>query len=294
MTHRISFPAIGTRWDIRVDGDVSTARWSELTSAIMARIDQFDLDYSRFRPDSLVTHMAAQAGKHRLPADGHKMLAFYEQLYRLTGGKVTPLIGATMVDAGYDATYSFRPKAKLAAPLDWDQVIRYSNNEVELARPVLLDFGAAGKGYLVDLVAELLNESGVHNYLINAGGDVAHQSATNTPAIIGLENPFDGDQAVGTVPVSNQSIAASSGSKRKWQHFTHIIDPDSLASPDDIVATWVIAADTMTADGLATALFFTPPKPLRAHFNFQYAILRHDLRLSYSDQFKATIFKSKE
>jgi thiamine biosynthesis lipoprotein len=263
-----------------------------LSEAITGRIDQFDHAYSRFRPDSLVTHMASQAGTHNMPADAHRMLEFYEQLYRITGGKVTPLIGATMVDAGYDASYSFRPKASLATAPHWDDVISYDTHSLTLTRPVLLDFGAAGKGYLVDLIAGLLSDAGLHDYLINAGGDIAHRG--DTSVIAGLESPFDTSQAIGTVPLHNQAIAASAGTKRKWQHFTHIIDPQSRTSPQDIVATWVIAADTMTADGLATALFFAAPETLRTHFDFQYAVLRRNARLSYSDGFNATLFNTKD
>jgi thiamine biosynthesis lipoprotein len=58
----------------------------------------------------------------------------------------------------------------------------------------------------------------------------------------------------------------------------------------EIVATWVIAEQTMIADGLATALFFVPPEQLREAFQFEYARMHYNGSLEYSPRFKEGIF----
>ena len=285
----LTFEAIGTHWYITAD--IDGVRASDVEHAVRERIETFDKTYSRFRPDSLVTKMAQQAGAYELPADAYEMLKFYEQLYASTKGLVTPLIGQVMSDAGYDAGYSFQEKPLLPPPR-WEEVITYSRERIALTRPALLDFGAAGKGYLVDIVAGVLDDASARAYVINAGGDIKHKNPDNDPLTVGLENPLNHAEVVGIVELRNQSICASSGSRRKWGQYTHIINPDTLVSPQDVQATWVVAESAMLADGLATALFFADPAKLRKQFDFSFAMLGSDMSLAYPRDFPVTINKA--
>jgi thiamine biosynthesis lipoprotein len=286
-----TFEAIGTHWNIQVQQQITPAAWEKLLVRIHARIDTFDKAYSRFRDDSLVTAMSRGSGTYQLPADGYRMLTFYEQLYKATNGAVTPLIGQTIADAGYDATYSFASQP-LHTPPSWEDTITYDKTSITLHHPALLDFGAAGKGYLVDIIGDLLAEANVMSYLVNGSGDIRYRSAQNQPLEVGLENPFDTTEAIGTAQLVSQSICASAGSKRAWRGFNHIIDPNTLSSPEEIAATWVVANDTMTADGLATALFFTDAQKLEQLFTFSYAILHQDMSLQCSKDFPVTAFNA--
>jgi thiamine biosynthesis lipoprotein len=285
----VQFDAIGTHWDIQIHQQIGLQAWRALQKQLHARIDTFDKAYSRFRTDSLVSQMARQAGTYELPADGHKMIAFYEQLYRITHGAITPLIGQVLADSGYDAAYSFASR-QLSTPLRWEAALTYTQTHITLHQPLLLDFGAAGKGYLIDIISALVGKSGIEEYVINAGGDILCHSSLHTPWSVGLENPFDTSEALGIIKVTNQSICASAGSKRTWGNFHHIIDPHTLLSPDAVAATWVVATDTMTADGIATALFFTDAAELQKQFSFAYAILYKDMSLIHSKEFTAELF----
>lgn len=283
-----AFEAIGTRWSVQVWGDITDADWEAAQMAMGARIEAFDHAYSRFRDDSMVSQMSRKAGRYKLPSDALQLLQFYRKLYDATGGLVTPLIGQTMVDAGYDTTYSFTPKA-LSAPPDWDEALHFDRENVELSRPALLDVGAAGKGYLVDLIGQLLVKHNIRNFVINAGGDVLHQGPAGAIRVA-LENPQDTSQALGVVELANASLCASAGTRRQWGSYHHIINPVTLNSPREIVATWVIAKDAMTADGLATALFLVEPEQL-GEFKFDYAVLGNNMNMRYSAGFSNALFK---
>jgi thiamine biosynthesis lipoprotein len=288
---RTNFDAIGTKWMVEVREELDDNTWESLLVRIYARIQDFDMSYSRFRPDSLVSKMAMKAGKYDLPPDGPKLLNFYHKLYTATSGKVTPLIGQAIADAGYDASYSLQPKQMKAVPR-WEDVVSYSEKSITLQQPALLDFGAAGKGYLVDIIAESLIKAGLEDFTIDASGDILHRSKAKVEAKIGMENPQDISEAIGVVSLGNASLCASAGSKRQWSTFTHMIDPDKLESPSDILATWVVAEDTMTADGLATALFFTRAEDLRKEFEFSWAVLNNDMSLEWSKDFPVQTFEA--
>lgn len=288
---QLAFEAIGTRWTIGVRSNMDDKSWGALVRALQTRIVQFDKTYSRFRSDSFVSHLSRAAGIYPLPEDAYPLLQFYEQLYRATTGSVTPLIGQTMSDAGYDAAYSLRPK-QLHRPPEWDQVLRYDKRHITLHQPALLDFGAAGKGYLVDLVHELLVQAGSVRHSVNAGGDIFYYATDDERLDVGLENPQNPQEAIGVASIHNQSICASSGSRRAWGKYHHIIDPFVLQSPRDVMATWVAADTAMQADGLATALFFTKPVVLQKQFTFSYALLDSDLQLTRSHDFPAVVYEA--
>ena len=109
-----AFEAIGTSWKISIEEELSPQRQTALLDKILQRIERFDRSFSRFREDSDVTRWSRAAGTYPLPEDAGPLFALYRAMYDATGGAFTPLIGQTMVDAGYDATYSLKPKETIA------------------------------------------------------------------------------------------------------------------------------------------------------------------------------------
>jgi thiamine biosynthesis lipoprotein len=285
-----TFEAIGTRWQIMLPSGEALSNATQ--GRVLERIKEFDQTYSRFRDDSWVSRLAEQAGSYAYPQDFQPLIQVYEDLYRITNGKITPLIGQTLVEAGYDAAYSLTP-GDMSVPPRWDDVIELKENTITLEKPVLLDFGAAGKGYLVDIVTEILEEEGITEYVVDAGGDVRVRLSPNAPARIGLEHPSEPERIIGIAELTNGSICGSAGNRRKWAEFTHIIDPDLLSSPQHIQAVWVTSAEARVADAFATALFFIEPERLvsAAHeYSFEYLVVHSDYSYTCSDMFPAEIF----
>lgn len=290
MTPSFKFEAIGTSWQIDIAEDVSVSTQEELLQKIHERIDKFDKDYSRFRLDSLVTKWSKETGTFDLPSDAKPMLDIYERMYKLTGGSMTPLIGRVMEDAGYDAEYSLKTKPTLTQPPSWNEAIEYSFPKISIKQPVVLDFGAAGKGYLIDIIADILKAEGFKNFTIDAGGDIVHESLKGEKMRIGLEHPTDTTMAIGVVELGNQSICGSAGNRRAWGEFHHIIDPYTLKSPRHLLATWVVAETALLGDALASALFFVDAKVLIGEYNFQYLVLNADGSVSHSEGFPTELF----
>lgn len=285
----LTFEAIGTHWQIDIMQEISADDLRKFHSLILACIDEFDKTYSRFRPDSLVTEISKQEGTFTLPDDAELLFFLYRRIYDLTHGKVTPLIGNALEEAGYDADYSFVPKIIHTPPV-WDDAIEYTHPLLKMKQKAMLDFGAAGKGYLVDILGELLHELGVTHFTIDAGGDILHASPDDIPIRIGLEHPEDSSKVIGVVEIANQSICGSAGNRRKWENFHHILDPDTLASPQEVLATWVVADNAIVADALATCLFFVSPEDLLRDFSFEYVILLQDYSLVHSPRLQSEFY----
>ena len=280
-----SFEAIGTTWEVE-----AVQITQIIKDKVLARIEEFDQAYSRFRSDSLVTVMSYEAGIYTLPDDAKPMMDLYRDLYKVTKGLVTPLIGRALSDAGYDAQYSFAKKDMYPSPA-WNESLDYKFPKLVIKKPVLLDFGALGKGYLVDIIGELLIKNGIEQFIINAGGDILVKGQT---AQVALEHPLDPSQAIGIADIVSQSICGSAGNRRAWGEFTHIIDPKNLSSPTQYSAVWAVAGSAMLADAMTTALYFTSPEVLHKRYNFEYALLSKELSLEYSQNFPATFFDGAE
>lgn len=283
------FQAIGTQWHVQLDDDMPAEFTHDLSVRIRERINLFERDYSRFLPDSLLNVMSRKPGRYSLPNDARPLLDLYQKLYVATKGIFTPLIGQTLVAAGYDSSYSLQP-SDLHSPAAWDEVLEYSYPFLTVKKAAQLDFGGLGKGCVVDLVVNLLREHHVHSFCINAGGDIYYQNQGNAHISVGLENPQDPLQALGVAHILNQSICGSSGSRRAWGDFHHIIDPHSLSSPKHILATWVVAQTTLLADAMATCLFLVPSSILLKEFEFEYLIVFPDYSVQKSANFPAEIF----
>ena len=139
----LSFDAIGTKWQIDLTGNVNLE--PTLEKSIKDRIERFENTYSRFRDNSLVGQIAKSKGDYFFPEDSKELFEIYRVMYELTDGLMTPLIGGTLVDAGYDKSYSLTTRETILAPKKWNEVMEWNYPKLKTNKPVGLDFGAAGK-----------------------------------------------------------------------------------------------------------------------------------------------------
>lgn len=278
-----AFKAIGTSWTINTESEIT----AEIKSEVLNRVEIFEQNYSRFRSNSLISEISQKAGSYNLPDDAEKLFSVYKKLYEATDEMVTPLMGKVLSDAGYDSNYSLKPKEEVFAAPKWEDAFEYNHPTLVLKAPTQFDFGAAGKGYLVDLVSEILENHKIASYMVNAGGDIRTRGRLIK---VGLENPSNTTEAVGVTEIRNTSICGSAGNRRAWDKYTHIINPKTAKSPTEIIAVWVVAETTILADGLTTALFFTDPNSLKNKFNFEYAIIYKNHSLDHSPNFPGNFF----
>jgi FAD:protein FMN transferase len=283
-----TFDAIGTRWTIDVYDEPADTRYESALAEVEKRISEYDKTFSRFRDDSLIARMAHHHGAYPLDDTGVTLISLYEKLYYLTDGAFTPLIGSLLESAGYDKKYSLSPQT-LLPPQRWENILTLQRATLTLHEPAVLDFGAAGKGQLIDIVATTLLHHDITSYCIDAGGDIRHQNS-DKKLKVGLEHPDDARKVIGVTEIGNESIAASSGNRRKWGEYHHIMNPKTLRPVNDILATWVIARNAIIADGLATALFLVRPGTLERDFSFSYLILNRDYSIRKSEDFPAELY----
>jgi thiamine biosynthesis lipoprotein len=292
----VTFDAIGTRWCIDTEEPLS----GEVRDRILDRIRRFDRTYSRFRPDSLVSQVAAAAagGRFEFPEDSIALFDLYDRLVAATDGAVDPLVGRQLELLGYDPTYSLTPTPTPAALRaterararpTWAADIVRDGTTLITRRPLVLDVGAAGKGYLVDIISTILQHAGVAWFVVDAGGDLRHCGEHGIR--VGLEHPLDPRLVIGVANLQNCALCASAVNRRAWGNgLHHVLDARTGVPATEVVATWVVAGDAALTDGLATALFFIGAHRLAETFRFAYVRMLADGRAERSPDFDGELF----
>jgi thiamine biosynthesis lipoprotein len=278
------FEAIGTQWEIETDAELGPAARTAVEHAIAA----FDRDWSRFRPDSLVSSLARGAGVVPAPPDAADMFALFAEAAEATDGAVNPLVGHSLEHLGYDADYSFRSMGPLPAPRDWRERLAWTSERMVLTEPAMIDVGALGKGRLVDIVLDIVAQWTEGDVVVDASGDIAMRGA---PVRIALEHPFDPSRAIGVVEVTDAALCASATGRRAWgDGLHHVIDARSGLPVRTIAATWAIAPTAMRADAAATALFFDGGPELAARWGVEWVRMTTDGRVEWSPAVRAELF----
>ncbi|MVA12169.1 FAD:protein FMN transferase [Agrobacterium vitis] len=292
LTSSFKFDAIGTSWEINTAAPLAAVTRAQ----ILDLVERFDSLYSRFRHDSIVMRIAkaADGGTFSFPADAHPMFDLYDRLHDATDGAVDPLVGRDLELLGYDGDYALVPDdAGIAATAAhrpaWRRDVQRQTNTITTRKPLVVDVGAVGKGRLVDLISGLLVAEGFKDFVVDGSGDILHRG--DAALDVGLEHPLDPDMVIGVANLKNGSICASASNRRTWgDGLHHILDGRTGRPTTEVIATWAIASDTATADGLATALFFNASSRLMTMFDFSYLRMFTDGRVEVSDNFDGEVF----
>lgn len=276
------FEAIGTRWEVETVAELP----AQTRAAVDALIEDFDRTWSRFRDDSAVSRLARDGGE-LAAADAEPMLDAYRELSAATGGAVNPLVGDSLAALGYDARYSLVAGEVVPAPSGWEQVLRWTRDGATLHRPATIDVGALGKGRLVDLVLAALGDV-AGDVVVDAGGDLA---VRGRPVRVALEHPFDTTRAIGVATIRDQALCASATNRRAWgDGLHHVLDARTGRPVTTWAATWAIAPDAMTADAVATALFFDGGPALAARWGVEWVRMSTDGRAQRSPACPVELF----
>ena len=140
------------------------------------------------------------------------------------------------------------------------------NGKVQKKDPrMMLDCSAIAKGYGTDMVARLLKERGVQNYMVEIGGEIVTKgvNAQRVPWKIGVTKPDDDSLSIGnelqTILNVTDKAMATSGNYRRFYYkggkrFAHTIDPKTgYPVLHNILSATVLADDCATADAYATS-----------------------------------------
>ncbi|NQZ88519.1 MAG: FAD:protein FMN transferase [Colwellia sp.] len=138
-----------------------------------------------------------------------------------------------------------------------------NGNQMAKKHPSLkVDLNTIGKGYVVDLVAELLESHTINNYMVEIGGEMRLKGHNGFGSLwrVGVIKPDSNERKAKQEIYPGDNAVATSGDYYQYfeqdgQRFSHIIDPvTGKPINHNLASVTVIHPSSMTADGLSTGL----------------------------------------
>ena len=235
---------------------------------IMDVLQEFDQSLNPFKENSIIGKV-----NNNVPVTPDSMfITVFEksmEVARKTDGKfditASPFINAW--GFGFKDMDNVTPeKIDSMKPFVGYTKIRIENGVVVKDDPrVQINTSGISKGYSCDVVASLLQDMGIKNYMVEIGGEIAMRGTNQKGDCwrIGIDKPTDDSSAMQrelqTVLSICDKAVATSGNYRNYyvkdgKKYAHTIDPQTgYPSEQDILGATVIADDCMTADAYATA-----------------------------------------
>ncbi len=257
-----SWTALGMQVEVLTQ---DPAALSAACAAVKTVLDQADVTLSRFRDDSELARVNANAGRalRVSPFFGGVLMAALRGARR-SDGAVDPTVGAALRRLGYDRDFDLlRPRGPIVLRVErvpgW-QAISFDPLTLALRTPprVELDLGCTGKAVTVDLAAEAARAAAGCGVLVGIGGDL--RCAGPTPdegwQVLACEER-SGPGSGQAIAVWGGALATSSITARRWvrgdQTLHHLIDPATGRPAEGSLRTATVAGATcVDANLLAT------------------------------------------
>ena len=135
--------------------------------------------------------------------------------------------------------------------------IKISGDTVSILDSMGIDLGGIAKGYAIDLAYDVLKESKLDAFLINAGGDIRVYSRNDKKWKIGIQNPRE-NNILGYFEIKNGAVVTS-GDYEKYiiinnKRYCHMINPKTGFPENDIASITIFANNATFSDAIATAV----------------------------------------
>ncbi len=211
-----------------------------------------------------------------------------QQLYNQSDGLFNPAIGRLISLWGFHSddlstnfTVPSKPEiTKLLTPSMND--IYINGQQIASRNPIVqLDFGAFAKGYAIDLAIKKLQQLGINNAIVNAGGNLkAIGKKGEQPWLIGVRHPRNG-RILAAITVQGEESIITSGDYERFheldgKRYSHIIDPRNGQPTKELISVTVIHKNGAVADAASTALMIAGLKnwhKIASQMGIKYAIL---------------------
>lgn len=245
------------------------------TASLQIRIDSLfqviDQSLSLYKPGSLINQFNTTG---TVVMDEHMQAVLQQALFtsKATNGIFDITVKPLVYLWGFGVT---KPGFKGVPPADsikralsyvGYRYLRVKGDHLSATKKgVQIDCNGIAQGYTVDVLGRFLEQQGIHNYLVDVGGELCAKGVNQQGKTwrVGIERPAPGDTTYepiqGMVRLPGKGIATSGNYRRFFDQgrtrFAHTIDPvTGVALHNNIISVTVIAKDCFTADAFDNPL----------------------------------------
>jgi len=236
-------------------------------NAAFQRVESLNQIFSDYETDSELNALSRTAGSGKavpVSDDLWRILVQAQRFAELSTGGFDVTVGPC-VNLWRKARREKKlpDSARLAEAL---QAVGYKKLELKnktarlLAPDMKLDLGGIAKGYAADEAMKVLKKHGIRSALVGASGDIAVSDPP--PAKSGWQ--IELGSSTNVVSLSNAAVSTSGDVFQNLEingvRYSHIVDPRTGIGITNQLMVSVIAADSTTADALATAISVLGPE----------------------------------
>lgn len=240
-----------------------------LHDAILARMNEFDHSLSTYKPESVISRV--NTNDTSVVLDHYFITTFKrgEEISKITDGAfdmtVAPLVNAWGFGFKNQLDPDQIPVDSLLEVVGYEKVRLLDGKVVKDDPRIMFDASAIAKGYGVDVVADLLEEKGVQNYMVEIGGEIRAKgnSAKGRTWRVGIDRPIDDPSSLSreiqdVIELENGALATSGNYRQFYikngKKYAHTIDP-RIGYPvqHSLLSASVFAPDCISADAYATS-----------------------------------------
>ncbi len=235
-------------------------------NAVLKEMRRIDTTMSPFIASSELSRVNREAAQHpvRVSEELFELLQRARRVSDLTGGA----FDVTFASVGYlyDYRKGVRPddeqRSAATTLINYHQLkLDPAQRTVQFGQPGMrIDLGGIAKGHAVDRCMMLLEQLGIHNALVRAGGDSrVSGDRWGRPWTIGIRDPRDREGVVAVIPLIDVAVSTSGDYERFFEQdgvrYHHIINPRTGDSARGLQSVTIIGPDSTTSDALSTSVF---------------------------------------
>ncbi len=264
---------MGTTYSIKYVQEKSSKSTKDIKKAVDAKLEKVNSMMSTWDPESDISRINQSSADKWLDLhpDLSELIGFAFDLSQKTNGKYDVSCGPLI------NLWGFGPKGEKKVPTKLQiknamKISGYGKIDLDIKANKLkkkfktsyIDLSSIAKGYGVDKIAHLLDNFGIHNYMVEIGGEIKTSGKKlDIPWKIAIESPRKEDNKTFNKVLNLTDCAmATSGDYRNFfkegkRRYSHTIDP-ATGQPvqNDLASVSVAIPDgkCFKADAWATAL----------------------------------------
>ncbi|MBO6108233.1 MAG: FAD:protein FMN transferase [Eubacterium sp.] len=267
------FFAMDTVMQITLDPtDETTKSPDEIMTELRDVIYRMEREFSVTDPDSDISRLNSKKGEWITVSDdtwelikkaihvseetkGAFDISIYPvvKLWGFTGSEHHVPTGSEIDDVLEDVGYE---NIELGS-VDGENDVRLSSR----APGAMIDLGACAKGYLSDVLCDIIRSYGA-NGIVSLGGNVQTVGVREDgrPFVVGITDPLNTDSLYDKVECSDGAVVTSGNYERYFEEngrrYHHIMDPKTgMPAESGIASVTVMGPDGFICDAYATAIF---------------------------------------
>lgn len=253
--YNLMISALGTENELRV--------WGEDAKTIVYRLEEkiheLEAIFSYYKVDSDIGRINRNTSKEYISVSNEvfevirKAVATYEECPCFN------VLMRPMLNLWYEnqKNLNFYEKMKIKKLIDMSGIEMKEPNYIRLRPHQQMDLGGIAKGYVADQLLDEAKRLGAWKAIINLGGDIALMDKDDNLFTVGIRNPFDKEEVLLSLSLSNKAISTSGIYERYNSDIGiqahHIVDTRKIAPvSNNLMSVSVIADTVMDADIYAT------------------------------------------